>query len=269
MVGSIAHTAGDVALATARYLEGLDLAVGAASARERSLCLCGLGYVQLLQGTLPEAAASLLEGLALAWRVPEQALMVDLLRALAATLAERERPEVAAHVMGAADPLDARTGFAPWPLDREIAERCRGTLERDLGPARVAELRRAGAALSIADAVATASAAVATILGEESVAAIWASTGTFAPAPARVERSPTAPGERTDTVGLAPSSVDLTRREREILGLLAQRLTDPEIGERLFISPRTASRHVANIFTKLEVSTRREAIAVAAALDLI
>jgi DNA-binding NarL/FixJ family response regulator len=33
----------------------------------------------------------------------------------------------------------------------------------------------------------------------------------------------------------------LTRREREVLGLLCERLTDPEIAERLFLSPRTAN----------------------------
>jgi DNA-binding CsgD family transcriptional regulator len=62
---------------------------------------------------------------------------------------------------------------------------------------------------------------------------------------------------------------DLTRREREILTLLCQRLTDPEIAERLFLSPRTASKHVGNILAKLGVSNRREAAAVAARHHLV
>jgi DNA-binding CsgD family transcriptional regulator len=61
----------------------------------------------------------------------------------------------------------------------------------------------------------------------------------------------------------------LTRREREILTLLCQRLTDSEIAERLFISPRTASRHVANLFNKLDVSNRREAAALAVSRGLV
>jgi predicted ATPase/DNA-binding CsgD family transcriptional regulator len=56
---------------------------------------------------------------------------------------------------------------------------------------------------------------------------------------------------------------DLTRREREVLALLCQRLTDPEIGTHLFISPRTASSHVANVLAKLGAANRREAAGIA------
>jgi DNA-binding NarL/FixJ family response regulator len=41
-------------------------------------------------------------------------------------------------------------------------------------------------------------------------------------------------------------------------------LTDPEIADQLYLSPRTASKHVGNILGKLGVSTRREAAAFAA-----
>jgi DNA-binding CsgD family transcriptional regulator len=62
---------------------------------------------------------------------------------------------------------------------------------------------------------------------------------------------------------------DLTKREREILVLLTQRLTDPEIAERLFISRKTVGKHVSNILGKLGASTRREAAALAARYVLV
>jgi DNA-binding CsgD family transcriptional regulator/tetratricopeptide (TPR) repeat protein len=63
--------------------------------------------------------------------------------------------------------------------------------------------------------------------------------------------------------------VDLTRREREVLAFLCQRFTDPEIAAHLFISPRTASFHVANVLGKLGATNRREAAAIAVRQGLI
>ncbi len=71
-----------------------------------------------------------------------------------------------------------------------------------------------------------------------------------------------APGAHRAT--RAADAFALTRREREVLVLLSQRLTDPEIAEQLFISTKTASNHVANILTKLGATNRREAAAIAA-----
>jgi DNA-binding CsgD family transcriptional regulator len=60
----------------------------------------------------------------------------------------------------------------------------------------------------------------------------------------------------------------LTRREQEVLSLLAQRLTDPEIVDSLSISTRTAKTHVANILGKLGAANRREAVRIAAWLGI-
>ncbi|MFN8664930.1 MAG: LuxR C-terminal-related transcriptional regulator [Thermomicrobiales bacterium] len=59
------------------------------------------------------------------------------------------------------------------------------------------------------------------------------------------------------------NAYDLTRREREILGLLCQRYTDPEIAAQLFISHQTVSKHVSNVLGKLRATNRREAAAIA------
>jgi DNA-binding CsgD family transcriptional regulator len=51
---------------------------------------------------------------------------------------------------------------------------------------------------------------------------------------------------------------DLTAQERQIAGLARDGLTNPEIGARLFLSPRTVEWHLHNVFPKLGIRSRRE-----------
>nr|WP_221473336.1 response regulator transcription factor [Planomonospora venezuelensis] len=62
--------------------------------------------------------------------------------------------------------------------------------------------------------------------------------------------------------GPAPGAAlpELTRREREILGLVAGHLTNPQIAARLGLSQKTVRNHVSAIFTKLQVADRAQAI---------
>jgi NarL family two-component system response regulator LiaR len=61
----------------------------------------------------------------------------------------------------------------------------------------------------------------------------------------------------------------LTEREQEVLALLVEGLTNPEIADRLVVSRSTAKAHVSHILSKLGISNRAEAVAMALEQHLI
>ena len=78
------------------------------------------------------------------------------------------------------------------------------------------------------------------------------------------------PGEQSDAGDdLSPDTGDLTKRETEVLTLVASGLSDREIADRLVLSPHTVHRHVANVRTKLGLPTRAAAVAAAAKRGLL
>jgi DNA-binding NarL/FixJ family response regulator len=65
------------------------------------------------------------------------------------------------------------------------------------------------------------------------------------------------------------TGADLTAREREVLGLLADGRSTEEIGTELFLSLHTVRNHVRNILTKLHARTKLEAVVIAARAGIV
>jgi DNA-binding NarL/FixJ family response regulator len=72
----------------------------------------------------------------------------------------------------------------------------------------------------------------------------------------------------TSKVPSPAASLGLTRREAEVLALVAKGRTNKQIGQELFITQGTAGVHVSRILTKLGVASRVEAATIAHRLEL-
>src|SRR5262249_29997871 len=88
-----------------------------------------------------------------------------------------------------------------------------------------------------------------------------AAAGRLGAAPMRAEVAALARRARLDLAEPAPRAPDpdpvgLTRREREVIGLLSDGLSNAEIARTLYISEKTASVHVSNILRKLGATSR-------------
>ena len=83
------------------------------------------------------------------------------------------------------------------------------------------------------------------------------------------------PGEQADLILSRPDGAEghfeqpLTPRERDVIALLAEGLSNREIGDRLGISPDTAKFHVGRVIDKLDATGRTDAVAHAARLGII
>jgi DNA-binding CsgD family transcriptional regulator len=132
-------------------------------------------------------------------------------------------------------------------------------------PAAYAHLRAAEAHVAAGDRAAAAAPLTAARLAAEAMTAaplLDAVDALARRARIRVEEEPV-----EDTPEPAP--LGLTPRELEVLLLVAEGCTNREIGDRLFMSEKTASVHVSRILAKLDVSGRVEAAAVAHRLGLV
>jgi predicted ATPase/DNA-binding CsgD family transcriptional regulator len=184
--------------------------------------LCARAQVALLQGDFAVARVLCDEALTAAAAVGDKLCASTCLEALAHAELAAGRPTLAVRLFGAAVRL-RETSNAAWPA----------FVETDFDEA-IASVRSQ--------------------LDEGTFAAAWEKGRETTPEDAiRASRVLLSEPQRTHPAGL-------TARETEVLRLVASDLTDVQVAEQLFLSPRTVHSHLRSIYRKLGVRSRRAAI---------
>jgi predicted ATPase/DNA-binding CsgD family transcriptional regulator/Tfp pilus assembly protein PilF len=240
-MGTLARARGDAEMAVRHYQDALEVFRELDAWPEIARCQAGIGWIAVASGDFDQARESLAENLRLNQAGGQRLGIGRGLEAFAALAAARQRPERAARLAGAACQLREALGHGTGigPRIEEVLDFARGRL----GASAAAALFAEGREMTAEDAVGFA-------LGSDEAAAgepAWTD-------PARLGAG-TAPRQDTG-VHRAPSP--LTRREHEIVLLIAQGLSNREIAGELVISPATAARHVANILAKLGFTKRTQ-----------
>ncbi|MUL42130.1 AAA family ATPase [Streptomonospora sp. PA3] len=227
--GAAAEAQDDVPAADRCYREAMDIHRTLGAAPELAACLAGVGRVARRLGSVTQAYDYLGESLLLSHATGQRGGLAEALASIASVAGAQGLSEDAARCAGAAAALLDTSGWSGpgsprFPLTADViglgaAEETRAFWEE-------------GRRLSVEDAV--------------ELAAGIAESGRLArprPAPAPLSR---------------PPQKALTPREREVAQLIGEGLSNRAISERLFITPATVARHVANINRKMGFKSRRQ-----------
>jgi non-specific serine/threonine protein kinase len=185
----------------------------------------GLAEAATAMGEAHRAGELLAQALAHYADLGDTSRLAACLEVAARVMVLRRRPIQAIRLLGAAEQMRIAAGVALGPLELPRHTRTIDYLRPAIDHDAYEAAWSAGRSLSVEGAVAEALEGLATAVG----------------------------GDR------GGEDRGLTRREREVLRLLAEGLSDVEIAEALYLAPRTVSWHVSHILTKLDVASRTAA----------
>jgi predicted ATPase/DNA-binding CsgD family transcriptional regulator len=227
-LGDLARLREEDDVAREYYLEALAILREVNARPEIARCLAGLGRIALQQSDVPAARQHLTESLQLSSASGSRIGIARGLEAVARLAVLEHNPQLAVQLAGAISTLRADAHLPPVPGARtqRFLDAAAG-----LGEHAVTRLWQDGAAMTPAAAVR---------LALEDGAGDGPSPGS----PPRADQDTRASG--------------LTPREHEVVALLGAGLSNRDIAVKLYISPATAARHVANILAKLGFSSRSQ-----------
>jgi predicted ATPase/DNA-binding CsgD family transcriptional regulator len=234
--GLVVYSMGDPVRAEQLTEEAVALLRELGSVVQAAIGLCNLGWMVLLQDQLGRAADVYRESLVLGRDIGMTGLIQSTLEGLSCVAGGHGEGQRAARLWGAAQAFHEETGI-PRDIDwLAEADAHIATVRSGLGELEWEEAEAEGKAIGLEEAV-----EYALSEGEPST--------TMTSSAASEQPSTPAPEH----------PAGLTSREVEVLRLVATGMTNAQVAQRLFLSPRTVHRHLNSIYHKLGVSSRTAA----------
>jgi predicted ATPase/DNA-binding NarL/FixJ family response regulator len=225
---------GDLEVMRSASSEGVRLSRGANDLYTLEIWLLNLGLAALTAGELDESKQLLSDALHVARDIDDRAAQFALVGALGCRAAAPGESRLAAQLLGASAHIRAQVGASVNAIMAPLFSQATASATAALGPSKFDAEFKAGSRHA-------REAAIGLALGEPAHAAVGAA----------------ADGE----------SGPLARREAEVARLVADGLSNKQIGARLFISERTVENHVRSILNKLGFNTRAQIAAWMASPD--
>ena len=234
-LGSVAEAKGEILRASDLFSEALTGFEACDDHRSIAWTVSRIGVMAVSEGQAEQAAAAFERALPLFHMLRDWMSAIQIITHVVRLALAAGRASDAVRLLAAADAFHVLKGIRPTAYENagrnSLLEQARSNLSEEDYAAAYAF----GHSFSIEEAIAHA-------LALMQDGTVW-------------NVSPM-PESALDAVGLTP-------REREVLRLLTEGLTDREIGEALFISTRTVNYHVTNLLTKLDLDSRTAAAAFA------
>jgi len=216
---------GDIEAVRAAASEGVGLSRGAGDLYSLEMMLLNIGGTALIMGDLDEAKRFYIEALMIARRIDDRVAEYALLDGLGCVAAGSRQARLAARLLGAAETVRTQAGASLIPILAPMIAQAEESAKAAIGVSKFEAELTTGKGLTRDEAIRLA-------LGEPAH---------MAPAAAN--------GEGRALLG---------RREADVARLVAEGLSNKQIGARLFISERTVDSHVRSILNKLGVNSRAQ-----------